>query len=128
MRALKIGLIVIAGMLVGTSLAHCQERPRDTAFKLTAGLLAGLATVDVVQTSRCIQARRCTESNPIAKPIAGNPTALAVTKGAVVTATIAAAWSSRRTHPKLSKAVLWSMVGVQGLVVASNWNQLRKVR
>ena len=107
--------------------AQAQDGP-PLAFKLTAAAYTGLATADVVQTARCIQAKTCVEVNPTAKSYASSPAMLAFLKGSVVTLTISSAWKAHKKHPKLAWAVLIGATAANGLIVANNARELRKVR
>jgi hypothetical protein len=129
---LRIALVlfVLAALVLWPVFGHCGERQRgDTAFKLTASALVGLAATDVIQTGRCIHAGTCVEvMNPVGTPIASNVPAMATLKGAGVGAVIWSSWKARKKKPVLAWSVLLSTTALQGFLVTSNARELRKVR
>lgn len=127
--AALVSVLVVVFLLTLVTDAHCQEAKPSTAFRLTGVAMAGLGAADVAMTTTCVRAGRCYETNPIFKSQAHNALVLGAAKAAVVTGTWALSSSLRkRGHRKAGWAVLLGVTAVQGVTVAWNANQLRKVR
>lgn len=119
---------MIAFALTVAIVAGGVGRGPGPAFKITIAAMIAAGAIDTWQTAACVRARRCVEINPIARPFAGNPWALAGAKGAATSAVAVAAWRARRRHPRAAWILLGSVTAANVAVVISNHRQLRRAQ
>ncbi len=108
------------------SKAFGQERPHDTPMKVTIATYAGLATVDLLQTTPCVRSGACRERNAVLKPVAGSYAGMAAAKAAGVTVFSTVAWKLRKEHPKVAWTMLGTVTALQGAVVVYNARQVHR--
>jgi uncharacterized protein DUF5658 len=97
---------------------HVPER--GAALPALYAGLAGLNAFDVYSTSRGL-ALGAREANPLMRPVAGNPTALAIVKGSATAASIGIAerlWRQGRRRAAVTTMLI--STGVSAAVAARN--------
>lgn len=120
--AIICGLLGLA--LLWPMLAWAKERPTARRFVLTASVLAGMATIDAVQSIPCLQSPTCRELNPLYR--SGGATRFVVIKATGLGAATAAAWTLRSKRPKTAWIILGGLTAVQTAVVIHNARALRR--
>ena len=131
-QLLRVAIVcfVLFAICLGLSVTDCaaQSKPKaSSVFTITAVTFASLGAIDVSQSARCLSpGAGCKEIGPLYR--GGGPARMVAVKAATVGGGIVWAWSLRKQHPKLSTGILIGLTAMQGVVVASNYRQLAKVR
>jgi hypothetical protein len=118
---LVLGIVLLFFMV---DVAHCQDRPKDTAMKATIAGYIAVAAADVWQSAPCLHGTTCREVSPVYKHT--NPAGFIAIKAAGVTAVTVTAWKIRKTHPKAAWWLLGATTAAQTAVVIYNARQVPK--
>jgi hypothetical protein len=122
---------VILLLMLSSPAPLLAQTPSDRTFHGLQAAYVGLATMDAVTTSLCVQRRTCHEANPILRPLVdrhGIRTAMTVklaTQGAI-SGGFFYAWKHYPEHRKGLLLSLATMTALQGYVDYRNYQTLRR--